>query len=307
MSRHHLVKSHPMLGYFFRPWIISNLYEGLCFLLKHRRWPNFKKTGYINDLVFRIRAMESDYVFRSFTSDKEFSKIFIRGVTGEDVCVPTLAVLHTAEDVDQFAFPDNCVIKPTHMSNEFVFHTSGPVPDEARERMRRWFKMNFADMTGENNYKRLQPKIIVEPWLELNGQFAHDFRFHMYNGNVAWIGLRVRVSTDKEISYQLTPDWHLKDGPGIETEAASIDIAALRPKQIARMIDIAEQIARFADYVRVDFFTDGEDQLFVGEISHIYAGARKVFKHVASEQIESRPVRPGEHDTQSTTVTPNEC
>lgn len=301
------MKTHPVLGYLFRPWIISNLYEALGFLLTHRRWPNFRKTGYINDLLFRIRARETDHVFRSFTSDKEFSKIFVRGVTGQDICVPTLAVLRNAAELDQYTFPDYCVIKPTHMSNEFVFHETGQLPDEKRACIRRWFKMNFADMTGERNYQRLEPKVIVEPWLKLNGAFAHDFRFHMYNGQVAWIGLRARVSTSKEISFQLTPDWCLKEGPKSGEDTAVVDIAALKPKQLPRMIEIAQQIAGFADYVRIDFFSDGEDQLFAGEISHIYGGVRKVFKRVDSEQIENRPECLEESGHVSGKAAPDEC
>lgn len=294
MTRFRLVSAYPQLGVLFRPWLISNLYEGLIFLVKHRRWPNFDKTGYLNDLLFRMRASESDMVFRSFTADKEFSKIYIRGITGEDLSVPTLAVLHSAEEIDRFVFPDRCVIKPTHMSKEFMFHETGPVTADKRAQMRHWLKMNFGDMTGERHYMRLEPKVIVEPWLRLNGDFCNDYRFHMYKGQLTSFGIGVRDSADREtLQLQLTPDWKLFPGEsfyqGRIEVPDSVDIESLRPDCLPRMLEIAELVSRDVDYVRVDFFTDGRDQLYVGEISHIIAGAREVFKPVELERVFTTP------------------
>lgn len=295
MSRFRLVKSYPALGYLFRPWIVSNGYQALAFLIKHRRWPNFNRTGYLNDLLFRIRAIESDIVFRSFTSDKEYAKIFVRGLIGEDLCVPTLAVLRDAGEVERFVFPDDCVIKPTHMSNEVTFHESGAISDGERARMLDWLKMNFADMTGERNYQKLQPKIIVEPWLKLNGALCHDYRFHMYRGQLTSVGIRLRHAADREETIQLTSDWRQFPGRSLVSGQISLrsfsELEALKPAQLSKMMDVARQIARFADYVRVDFFTDGGEQLFVGEISHITAGANERFDPVELERLFTKPSR----------------
>ena len=294
MTRFRLVSTYPRLGVLFRPWAVSNLYEGLVFILKHRRWPKFEKTGYFNDLLFRIRASESDFVFSSFTADKEFSKIFIRGITGEDLSVPTIAVLRSEAEIDRFAFPDRCVIKPTHMSGEYLFHETGAVSDGNRARMRRWLKMNFGDMTGERHYLHLQPKIIVEPWLRLNGNFCHDFRFHMYKGQLTTVGIAIRDSTRKGgHRLQLTPDWELYRGEdffdGPEGTRPYTDAQSLKPDCLPRMLEIARLVSRYVDYVRVDFFSDGQDQFYVGEISHVIAGVREVFEPVELERVFTTP------------------
>ncbi len=298
MTRYRLVSAYPKLGFLFRPWIVSNLYEGVVFFVKHRRWPRFDKTGYLNDLLFRIRASESNLVLRAFTADKAFCKIFVHGVVGEDLSVPTIAVLHDKQAIDRFGFPDDCVIKPTHMSSEFIFHRSGPMPEDERTRMRRWMQMNFGDMTGERHYRDLEPKIIVEPWLRLNGEFCHDYRLAMVDGALTSVVLGLRFDEGlKTKQIFLTPDW--KPFPGqtltLENDAGStpIDLEAFRPKQFSRMLDVAQQIGRYFDFVRVDFYTDGHDQLFVGEISHIIAGVRKQF---ASLEIERGLVTPQQPD-----------
>ncbi len=296
MSRFRLVSAYPQLGVLFRPWAVSNLYEGLVFILKHRRWPNFDKTGYFNDLLFRMRASESDLVFRSFTADKEFSKIFIRGVTGEDLSVPTIAVLRSEAEIDRYVFPDRCVIKPTHMSGELLFHETGAVSEEKRVQMRHWLKMNFGDMTGERHYLHLEPKVIVEPWLRLNGDFSHDFRFHMYKGQLTTFAIGIRDNARKQgPRLQLTPDWELFRGEallgGRDETRPPVETESLKPDCLPRMLEIARQVSRHVDYVRVDFFTDGRDQIYVGEISHIIAGVREVFKPVELERVFTTPPR----------------
>lgn len=288
MTRFRLVRAMPWLGFIFRPRIISAAYESLIFLLIYRRIPNFRRTGYVNDLLFNIKIRETDNVLRSFTSDKEFTKIFVNGVLGKDMNVETIAILRGEQDIEEFDFPDRCVIKPTHMSGEVIFHKSGPVSEANKDTMRKWLKWNFGDLTGERNYQRLEPKIIVEPWLKLNGDYCNDYRFYIFNGKLTVAEIKQRQSESLFRQTYVTAEWCPFPGTTSYAEGTwqpdQDELETLKPECLSRMIEVAESIGQHFEFVRVDFFSDGT-LFFVGEISHINAGLRETFNPVEAERI----------------------
>lgn len=260
--------------------------------MRHRRLPRFGKTGYLNDWMHRLRAEESDYVLRSFTADKELVKLFVRGVTGEDLCVPTLGVIRDVSQIDDYRFPPDSVVKPTHMSGPVIFVRDGEVSRQDRERMKQWMRVNFADLTGEQHYARLQPKIIIEPWLKLNGDHCQDFKMHVSHGRmtaVDFVGDRFEGGTHRMV---ITRDWKrapvrlpdLQAADAPEPEEGDGEIEFSRPKQFDRMIAIAEEIGKHFPYIRVDFYTDGEDRIYIGEFTHISGNARKRFRPAEFER-----------------------
>ncbi len=289
MFRFRLAKAYPWFGRVFRPWVISNTYEAIAFFNIHRRLPAFQRTRLFNDYLFKIRALESDYVFRAFTADKEFSKIFVRGVTGQDLSVPTLAVLRRPDDVGPSAVPDNCVIKPTHMSGEVIFHGTGRLTNDEQARMRRWFRMNFGDMTGERHYQKLEPKIIVEPWLALNGAFCNDYRFFVFDGKTRVIEVKIRASEHEAFSIQVLTDWTPFPGRSSynpqNIRLSHDELQTLKPGCLARMNDVAEALSKDIQHLRVDFFCDGGDQFYVGELSHVNANVREVYYPTETERL----------------------
>ncbi len=292
MSRYSIATRFPKAGLLFRARTISNAYETIAFIKRHRRLPRFSRSGYLNDLLFVLRASESDLVLRSFTSDKEFVKIFVRGVTGEELCVPTLDVIRRADDLDDYAFPEDCIAKPTHLSGEVVFIRHGDVSDEDRARMKSWFGRNLADLTGEQNYACLDPKIIIEPWLRFEGKTARDFKVHVHQGKVTmvdYVGDRNHANNDRLV---FNRDWeqqnvHFPEKHGADwryTPLSKAEAKALRPRRWHHMVEIAETIGRHFPYVRVDFYTDGEERIYIGELTHISDNARKLMRPVEFER-----------------------
>ena len=97
---------------------------------------------------------------RVFITDKEFGKFYIKSVVGDDYNVPTYKVLKSPNEVDNYIFPDECVIKPTHMSGYVILKKKNDAVDT--NRVKKWFSMNFYNRSRERNYKDLIPKVIVE-------------------------------------------------------------------------------------------------------------------------------------------------
>lgn len=81
------------------------LYAHLLTLRHTNRWPQTTQ-GNLNDFLTRLKcSREIKTPLRQQLSDKELAKTYIREKLGPDACVPTLGVLYTDREIDQFHFP----------------------------------------------------------------------------------------------------------------------------------------------------------------------------------------------------------
>src|SRR5579883_2491583 len=133
------------------------------FVRAHRRLPRISGGG-LNDALFHIKtSKEMLDPLRAFVSDKARVKEYVKAKVGDAHNVPTIAVLESYGEVLEFAYPTDCVIKPTHMSGEIIFRRAGSAIDFGK--VRSWFDKDFYCVTREVNYRHLRPRVIVEPYI----------------------------------------------------------------------------------------------------------------------------------------------
>jgi hypothetical protein len=242
----------------------SSMFDKLVGLINfyraHRRFPS-SDSFLINDIFFKIKvSKEIISPIRVFTSDKELVKNFITATVGEKYNVPTIAVLYTDEQIDNFNFPDSCCIKPTHASGRFM------IRDKANpiniEEIKDWLKINYHKESRERNYKDLIPKIIVEP-LIFNSTNIQDYKFFCNNGIPKFIQVDSnRASKHTRCLY--TTEWVKLD---FSLSYPMTELEVSKPHCLEKMLDISRKISKFFSCVRIDFYTDGYN-CYVGEITH---------------------------------------
>ena len=205
------------------------------FFRSHKRFPT--DSMLLNDYTFRFKL--SDAIrppLVGYTSDKEFTKDYIRAKVGQEYNVPTLAILRSKQEIQNFEFPMDCVIKPTHGSGKVIFRRNGDLVD--RKEIQSWMDMNYYKKGREANYKYLQPKIIVEPYVfELKHQ--EDIKIFCYNGEPKVI----RCSFDKtgeNTRRFYTADWYDLDislGQPLSSETMG------KPEKLENMLEIARKLS----------------------------------------------------------------
>ena len=131
---------------------------------------------------------------RIFLSDKEYVKIYVKSQIGDEYNVPTLKILRSFKEVQNFEFSNKCVIKPTHMSGEIIFRKNNEIIDY--NVIKRWFSSNYYNRSREANYKLLKPKIIVEELL-FNDENIKDYKFFCYKGKSKIISVDIDRFTNK--------------------------------------------------------------------------------------------------------------
>ncbi len=227
------------------------------FCFAHKRLP---KKGYFSEEFLRIKtSKEILNPLRQFTSDKELVKIFIKGVIGDKFNVPTLKILYNKDQINNYNFPDNCCIKPTHASGKFLIHKNG-IPN--RDEISAWLDLDYYAVSREGNYKHLIPKVIVEP-LIFNSDNILDFKFFCKFGEVKFIQVDVdRINDHKRKFYNSS--WSELD---FSISYQRSNQVFPKPECLNEMIEAAKSLSSFFNVARIDFYTNNK-VFYVGEITH---------------------------------------
>jgi teichuronopeptide biosynthesis TupA-like protein len=249
------------------------------FLQAHGRLPRMTGGGF-NDALFHIKTSnEMLDPLRAFVSDKARLKHYVSAKVGDAHNVPTIALLQSAAEADAFAYPADCVIKPTHMSGEIIFRRGGSAVDLAK--VRSWFEKDFYRLTREANYRDLRPRVIVEPFV-FGRASIEDYKVFCLHGRP----FIVQVDFDRHTRHKqnlYTTDWEMLPfaisnpiGPGRS-----------KPANLDALIALAGRLSDEFNLIRIDLYTD-EKTVLVGEITNCHQAGRGQFVPAEGEEIMSR-------------------
>lgn len=258
---------------------LDRLFLTIQFRRDHKRMPRCSG-GTLNDAYFHINTTDAIMdAARAFVSDKALVKEFVAGKIGAQHNVETIAVLDTFEAARDFAYPADCVIKPTHMSGEVILRRGGEAVDF--DTVRRWYGSNYYDATREANYRHLRPRVIVEPFI-FGRESVEDFKIFCLHGRP----LVIQVDHDRHTRHTqnlYTADWELLPfaitcpvGPGMT-----------RPGNLPQLLELAARLSDEFSLIRVDLYTDGQS-ILVGELTNLHQSGRGQFMPPTGEAIMSR-------------------
>lgn len=245
----------------------DKIYSFFTFLLIHHRLPN---SNMFNDFLYKIKT--SDEILsplRSFVTDKEFLKLYVKAKVGDEYNVPTIAVLSSYPEFLEYEMPDACCIKPTHASGLVVFKRPGEILD--KESFNHWFNLNYYYRGREVNYKYLHPKIIIEPIIFDNTNNL-DYKFFCYNGNVKFLQVDIDRHTNHTRIF-FDDQWRELDFSVIYPKSKKL---ISKPNNFSEMIQVASRLSSHFSFARVDLYSDGVN-IFVGEITNVPENMSGVF------------------------------
>ena len=250
-----------------------------------------------NDVLYKIKTSnEIIDPLRVFVTDKEFVKLFVKAVVGDQFNVPTIKVLHTIEELNDYEFPSDCCIKPTHLSGKVILRRQSS-PVDLNE-INRWFKSSFYQINREANYKTLKPKVIVEP-LIFDSDNLSDFKIFCYMGKPKLI----QMDIDRHIEHTrkiFDLEWNeMPFSLGYPISHRQLD----KPRNLDKMLSVASSLSSHFSFVRIDLYSNGEECL-VGEITNCHGNAGEKFVPISGETIASNIIfgRPGSYLHSSTEV-----
>lgn len=248
------------------------------FVKFHRRLPTTEKT--MNDVLYHYKiSTEIDCPLKQITTDKEFVKLYIKAMLGDEYNIKTLAVIRSADELNHFTPPPRCAIKTTTGAGagQVIIKQEGDEVDF--NLLRSWFKTDYYTSTRERNYRGLQQKIIVEE-LAFDNPDADDTKFFCIDGKVKMIQLNLSRWHNHARKYY-DRNWNELDVRFVDHPSSTQDIPS--PKNLGAMIEAAEKLAEHFSNVRIDMYNN-EKKFYIGEITHVHGNANERFQDRESEQ-----------------------
>ena len=249
------------------------------FIEAHGRLPTNELI--LNDALFKIKTTDEILSpLRVFVTDKEFLKIYVKATIGDKFNVPTLKILKNENEILEYVFPRDCVIKPTHASGQFIIRDSDNELD--LNLIKSWLRLNYYDLSREANYRYLMPKIIIEP-IVFEDPNPIDYKIFCFNGKPKIILVDVDRATNHKRNI-FDSEWNeLPIILGFPRNSPP----ASKPLHLNLMLDIASKLSQKFSLVRIDLYSDNQN-IFVGEITNCSGSANERFDSFESEKLISK-------------------
>ncbi len=198
-------------------------------------------------------------------SDKYLVREWVKSKIGEKYLIPLLGVYNNFDEIDFKKLPNSFVIKCNHGCgyNIIVRNKKKLNLKETKLKINKWMKENYAYLFGEYQYKKIEPKIIIEKYLENINSDVYDYKFFCFNGKPKYIlhcfdrasGILKNSFYDlswKKQNFVYTGQLYKK--------------AIAKPKNLSKMTEVAKILSQNFKHVRVDLYNIN-GKIYFGEMT----------------------------------------
>lgn len=254
--------------------LIYKLPSGLSrrglFVYYFHRIPNLRDPKTFNEKV-NWRILKDRRPILAWTCDKLAMKDYVEKSSAAKslgVRIPqTLWSGTDVRDLSSVELPEHWVFKPNHRSGQVYFGHGRPDIRMLDEISRHWLYPFEQNELHEWAYSKARPLLLVEELLGEPGLVPSDYKFYVFAGEVAAIQVDVGRHTDHRRRFYV-PEWS-----PIDPISRKLPLAPTEPPpdNYERMLDIASELGRPFDFIRVDLYSVDKD-VFFGELTP-YSGS----------------------------------
>lgn len=268
-------RAHNLLWRIMSP-LSDRPYCALKYRVLRGKFPNLTSPQTLTEKLQARKLYDRNPLFPRFV-DKAEAKVLVAERVGGQHVIPTLWVGTDLAAVDWSGIALPAVVKPTHASGVGRFLYGQDDVDQLLKNnpSAEWLAIDHASYNREWAYSRIEPRILIESMLLVDGRVPWDYRLFTFNGKVSHIEIDIREN-GRGYSCNYSPDWQKL--PFYDRDYLGLypgDVA--RPPQLDAMIHIAETVARDIDFVRVDLYASAE-WVRVGELTFYPGGGFEVLE-----------------------------
>ncbi len=251
--------------------IPDRIYLQIVYFKHFRRFINFNNPKTFNE---KIQWLKLNYRNEEYTKlvDKYRVKQYITKLIGEEYVIPTLGVWKNVDDIDFKSLPEKFVLKCNNDSGGIVICKNKKDFDEAKAKsfLKERLKNNGYWYGREWPYKNVKPCIIAEKYMEDSiSKDLKDYKFFCFNGSMEFFDIDIDRFIEHRSNYYDRNGNFLPFGktycPPDYTKKIEM------PKNLDKMIELAETISHNTVLSRIDFY-EIDGQVYFGEIT-FYPGS----------------------------------
>jgi len=244
------------------------------FFWYHGRLPNLANPVTFNEKVQHRKLFDRDPRLPELT-DKILAKEHVARVVGKEWVVPTLWHGTSLPPCHERIWPIPYVLKASHGCgwNLFVRESKDQKWSEIERTTDFWLGTTFGIPTNEWAYSSVQPRLLVEPYLDDIATTPNDYKFFVFDGKVHYVQVDTnRLKNHKQYFYDR--HWSRQ---AIEYAAPATHDDIPAPSSFEQMVWAAEQLGATFPFVRVDMYEVAGIPQF-GELTFYPNAARIRFK-----------------------------
>ena len=252
------------------------------FRFVHGFWPNYEQPRHFTEKLWCRMLSERDPVLTLFC-DKLGVRDWVAKRIGPQYLVP---VLWSGTDSAQIPFdrlPSKFVMKTNHgcAYNILVRDKAKLDQEGARRQLDRWLQINFCNATYLGiswGYKNIPRAILVEEFLEENGEPPVDYKFYCFGGRVEFLTVhyeRFRDHKTRSFDRNFAPYDFSYDFEQWRGECE-------KPVNFDEMVVLAEKLAAGCAFVRVDLYSLGT-KIYFGELTPYPGGVSTRFLPLSTD------------------------
>lgn len=254
--------------------LVNLVFSEVGYFRRFGRFANVRNPRCFNEHLMRLKCSdEMRRPLRTFVSDKELVKIYVRGCLGDGYTPRTLAILRHPDEIDRYAFPPRFAAKPAHGFNDVIIKNGKPVTAADRAAMKRWIGESYFHRGREPQYRFIEPKVIVEELIGEGDTVPVDIKVYCFHGVVRFI------EADFDRFNELRRDLY-------DAEGKPLDIEFLFPRSgrplpcpelLPELRRVAETLAADLSFVGVDLYVVGQ-RILVGELTSTPENCNATFR-----------------------------
>lgn len=204
-------------------------------------------------------------------ADKYEVRDYVASKGYEDILVPLYGIYNSASDINFSKLPERFVLKTTNGS-----HTNLLCEDKSRldinstkKELNIWLKERTAKAGREWPYYNINARIISEKYLEKDkNNDLVDYKFICFEGEVACVFVNSERDSKDGMRFGIYSK-EFNQLPYKREGLRNTDHKVIKPKNYAKMIEIAEELSKEFPHVRVDLYNiDGK--IYFGEMTFFH-------------------------------------
>ena len=249
----------------------DKLYLSLYYRLTFHRQLHWRNPQTFNEKLSWLKIYNRRPEYTQM-ADKYAVKQHVANLVGGGYIVDNLLVTDSWDEIDFSVLPERFVIKCTHDSGgAFVCRDKNTFDFEGtRQIIERNFKRNYFFPCREWPYKNIQPRIIIDRYLDDHtGNELRDYKWWCFNGVPTYMYCTIKGKDVYENFYDMDFKPVAIDH-GFPRHQPEFE----RPANFELMKELATKLSQGIPFVRVDFF-DVEGKVYFGEFTfYDWAGLR---------------------------------
>lgn len=245
---------------------------------------NLKNPKNLNEKILWL-SLYSDITEWSRLADKYSVREYVKEKGLSDILIPMYGVWDSISEIDWDSLPQSFVMKTTNGSgtNLIVKDKNAMDRRDSLTQVDKWLHQHTGVTTTEFHYKDIKPRVIAEELLLNPSDIASfsttliDYKVWCFNGKAQYVWAcsnRVGISTEVAM---FDRDWNYHPEMSVFTEHYKEQSNLVpKPKNLLRMLEIAEILSKGFPVVRVDLYNlDGK--IYFGEMTFTSLGGQMDF------------------------------